>query len=337
MGRHAYAELTSIKPFEIDWLGGYWKLPAKPSVDGHGGTMNDIHKRIVSSFSSAEKRTAEVPQEHLDEIYSALTPALPRIFSSGSLGVQMIMNVYKDEVNFRAFALSRAAAAMRATDMPKAMGLLELARQSVKEIDVDSDEAFHADLPERSVLSYIDRNRGVCWSMQNDWDKALLDFQASLRKLPLNSTAYYLKGCACQEQQRYDDAIMCMRRSIAADPDFKSPYVALGSCYLLSGQFQAAIDASASCLNRHPDAPGAQFNIGQAIYHMMCEGGVDKQDAAVMCEKAKEALDLAKRRMPEQWSDADEKMVEYLSADSKERAGHERQPAHSWKVYGWRP
>lgn len=34
------------------------------------------------------------------EVYQALTPALPRIFSSGAISVQMIMNVYRQEHHF---------------------------------------------------------------------------------------------------------------------------------------------------------------------------------------------------------------------------------------------
>ncbi|CAE7470014.1 dnc, partial [Symbiodinium pilosum] len=153
-----HQEEHQVKPFEIDWLGGYWKLPKTAVSDGQAENLEDIHNRIVSSFNSVDKRTAPLPEEQLQEVYDALTPALPRIFSSGTISVQMIMNVYRQDELFCAFALARVAAAMRVDHLERALGLFDLAKRKVK---VPSQHTAEF-LPEISVLSYIDRNVGVC-------------------------------------------------------------------------------------------------------------------------------------------------------------------------------
>jgi len=332
--RTRHQDALQVSPFEIGWLGGYWKLPRVPTrTGGEQSSLEEMHGRIVSSFNSVEKRTAEVPQEHLDIIYAALAPALPRIFASGSLGVQMIMSRYTEDPLFRAFALSRVAAAMRVTDMTKAEGLFDLARKNVP-----APTTYDAqDLPLRAVLSYIDRNMAVCAAMRMVWDKAIAGFQRSLFNLPTNSTSFYLEGVMFQEQKKYKESVESMLKSISLDPDFKSPYIALGGCYLLMECFHEAIDVCNSCFRRHPDAAGAQFNNGQAIYHLVSRGRVHKENAEALCVKARNFLDLAKKRTPEQWAEDDETMLQYCTEAFETRSKLPRVPVHVWKVYGWRP
>lgn len=328
------AEERSIAPMEIDWLGGYWKLPRHPvDVDGCNSSLEEMHGRIVSSFNSVEKRTAAVPEEHLQEIFETLTPALPRIFSIGSFGVQNIMNAYREDALFRAFALSRVAAAMRVTDMHKAKGLFEIARNFVPKKLIHDE----TDLPERSVSSYISRNAAVCDIMTAQMDKAVEGFERALAELPTSSTSYYLLGHCNFECGRFKQGVENLMRSIALDPDFKSPYLALGNCYLKMGDMNSVLEASAACLRRHPDAPGAQFNIGQAVYFQAVRGGVEVSDE--MLTKAKDALVLANKRAPEQWTEEDDKMLAFFqdAPDSRQSGKDALTSVHTWKVYGWRP
>merc|ERR1712113_487843 len=165
-------------------------------------------------------------------------------------------------------------------------------------------------LHERALLSYIDRNIGVCSAMGHDWEGALPKFKAAITILPTNATAYYLLGCYHQDKENHDDAIKCMLTSIALDPDFKAPYLALSNSHLMNRSFEMAIACSAACLSRNPDAPYAQFIIGQSIYHMLF--GPKAAAASSMCEKAIAALRIAKERERGQWSNSDEKMLEFL-------------------------
>jgi len=330
--QHKYHDLMYIKPFEIDWLGGYWKLP-QLAVAEDCMNFEEYHSSIVSSFNSVEKRTAEVAEHHLQEVYDALTPALPRVFHTGALSVTMIMGVYKADVLFQAFALSRVAATMRATDVNKAKGLFDLARRMVPLPVKDSED----ELPHLSVLSYIDRNKAVCAALQQEWEGAISGFQSSLQNMRTNATAYYCLGYCYERGKKFPECVDSMLAAISLDPDFKSPYILLGNCYLQLHEFSHAKEASLACLQRHPDAPGAHFNLGQAIYHLIYDGLVPHDTFDEVNSMAMTSLNHAKRRTPEQWSQVDEHMLHFVETRQRERAGLPKQPIHTWTVYGWRP
>merc|ERR1711920_554561 len=95
-----------------------------------------------------------------------------------------------------------------------------------------------------------------------------------------------------------------------------------------------AIDACNSCFRRHADAPGAHFNNGQAIYHLVSRGRVHKENVENLCVKGGDALDIAKKRTPEQWAEDDETMLQYCTEPSEVRGRLPRAPVHVWKVYG---
>lgn len=322
------ASMTEVRPFDIDWLGGYWKLPRDPMQ----GAV--CHDQVVSSFNSAEKRTAEVSEADLQVVYDALAPALPQIFHTGALSVSMVNSFYSNEKLFRAYALSRIACGLRHTDMAKSKGLLDLAQRMLPR-----SSSFDAeDVPERSVLSYIERNMGVCSAMLRNWSKASDSFRASLSTLLTNATSHYLEGCSLLEGHCFDLAAASFLRAIALDPDFMSPYVALGSCRLHQGKFHEAIDASITCLRRHPDTPVAQFNVGQALYHLFRLGTIEVTEREGLLEKGRAALDLAKRRAPSHWADVDQRMLDYFEEeDEVERESLPRETVHIWRTLGWRP
>ncbi|CAJ1397340.1 unnamed protein product [Effrenium voratum] len=334
-----YQDEVQVKPFEIDWLGGYWKLPKFPLPEANGSVgLQAIHDRVVSSFNSVDKRTAPVDPKDLQEVYQALTPALPRIFSSGAISVQMIMNVYRQDDLFCAFALARVAAAMRVDHLERALGLFDLARRKVKE--PPKREGLRDFLPELSVLSYIDRNVGVCSALLQKWEDAARLWRSALQLFPVNATAHYLHGRYCQEVGKYDDGVECMMRAIALDPDFKLPYQGLGNCQLLRRDFEGAMAACLACLRRHPDAPFAQFIAGQCLYHVLRDPGgrcFSPAENQRLSAKAARALDLAKRRHPDQWSEGDQVMLDYVKGSPAERSQLPAQDLHIWKLHGFRP
>eukprot|EP00913_Durusdinium_trenchii_P022515 g21150.t1 len=233
----------------------------------------------VSSFNSVDKRTAPVPEDQLREVYDALTPALPQIFSSGAISVQMIMNVYRKENLFCAFALARVAAAMRVDHLERALGLFDLAKKKVQEPPRDP-MTMASYLPEKAVLSYIHRN----------------------------------------EVGKYNEAVECNRRAIALDPDFKLPYQGLANCQLLRGDLEAAMQA---CIYQKLLEPTSKY--------------FDTQTRKLLAEKGRRALDLARRRLPEQWNENDQVMLDCLSAAESEREKFPRIELHIWKLHGFRP
>lgn len=332
----ADADRHRIQPFEVDWLGGYWKLPrvAIGTREASAATLEELHGQVVSSFNSVEKRTAEVAEEDLKEVYEALAPALPRIFHSGALSVTTIMCSYREEPLFCAFALARAAAGIRPTNLKKAVSLLVLAKRTLGKEPLSLERLS---LPELSVLSYIQRNEAVCEVMQKNWDKGALGFQISRWTLPTNATAYYLEGCCLQEKGLYEDAVVCLRRSLALDPDFRSPHINLGTCYMHLGDHVEAIRSSIACLHRHPDSPSAQFNAGQALYHLLHQGAFQDFQIETVCSKARRALEIAQERMPDYWQMTDSRMLEYVVADAGTRECMLEEDVHGWKSWFFRP
>lgn len=332
-----------VEPFQVDWLGGYWKLPrladARCQAKGSDGSLEAVleetRARVVSSFNSVEKRTAEVSQEHLKEVCSVLTPALPRVFQAGALAVQSILTDYKSQPLLCAFVLARSAAAMRCTRMSKAQALLDLARGMVPQPAKGSGVV--ATVPVRAVLSYIERNKGVGYIMQQQWKEAAAALTVSLRQLPTNATAYYIQGCIHQEKRCNAEASDSMLLAIALDPDFKLPYVSLGNCWLHLGEHAEVVEVSRACLRRHPDSPAAQYNIGQALYQMVRARKAPEEELAEVLLQAKESLELAKRRLPDLWHASDEAMLTYLAADADRREDLAVQPVRTRQVFGWRP
>jgi len=339
------------EPFTVDWLGGYWKLPqvasdvqlAEPVLESEGvftsleESLAEARSRIVSSFSSAEKRTAPVEPSHLEEVYRALAPALPRVFQAGPLGVQVLMSDYRQDPLLCAFALARSAAGMRANRLKKAEGLLELARGMVPAATASAavGKDSSATLPERSVLSYIDRNLGVCRMLEKRAREATAFLNKSLLWLPTNAAAYYIKGRCHEDMHEFEAAAGCQARAVALDPDFKLPYIGLANCQLRLGKFAEAAQVSQACLLRHPDAALAHLALGQAVYHMAREGDDDK---GKLINRGRAALEFVRQSGGTAlFQLQDERMLEYFQASPAERDQLPKEQPHPRKVQGWRP
>lgn len=343
--RVAYALRRSAQEdgkLDIDWLGGYWKLPplpAAPRSGANGGTGGDLAQleeaqaRLVSSFNTEEKRTAPVDREHLLEVYAALTPALSTIFEVGNFGVRDLTFSYPEDPSFRAFAMVRCGASMRSTgDLSKSSWTVEQAKRVLR------TPSAHdlTDIPERSVLSYAARTLGVNHALRGDWLKAGQSFLESQAWLPTNSSAYYLWGLSLQEEGRYQEAVDSHLRSVALDPDFRSPMISLGECWARLGDYAQAVEACEVCLHRQPDAPVAQFNMGQAIYQQLRRGVAlgPPEEVAALRAKGKQALEVARAGRPDLWTPAEEDMLKYFDEPPSEQLP--LQPLRSWKHYGWR-
>mmetsp|Transcript_120345 Transcript_120345/g.212822 ORF Transcript_120345/g.212822 Transcript_120345/m.212822 type:complete len:641 (-) Transcript_120345:41-1963(-) len=329
-------DAETLDNFTVDWLGGYWKLPTVPVSQSGSSNMAEVHRQSVSSFNSEDKRTAQVAPQHLAEIYSALTPALRAVFAVDLGGAKDIMRLYRDDTNFQAYLLTRYCASVR-------MAGLSALTNSTKILDQAKKLVRHpgnlrpSDLPECSVLSYIERTKGVNCALCDDWIEADQHFTEALRRLPTNSSAHYLHGMYLDQQGRYDEAAECHQRSIALDPDFRCPMMALAQCFTHLGHYEDAVSACMVCLHRQPDAPVAQHAMAQAIYQRLRNGWQGPEsEVQELRRKALACLEIAKAGLPLRWSQVEEEMVAYLQSDK----GHEElpeQPVKVWKQYGWRP
>lgn len=327
---------------ELDWLDGYWKLPPQrvPENNGQPGTLEEIRARIVSSFNTEEKRTAPVAREHLAEVFATLQPALITVFENSAMSCRTLMFKYSENLSFRAYLLARQSAALRIKgDLSHCMHVLRIAEQQVKGCDEVN----------RCVLSYINRCRGAAQAIlkKNCWDEAHSMFLEAVAKMGTNATAIYQQGIALQEiaerdpgggESKWATAAKCHQRAFALDPDFRSPLMALGVCWTRIGQYREAIEASKLCLHLQPDAPVAQFNLGQAIYHMLRGGALcfDPQMQSQHRAEALAALQKAKKGIPSLWTDQEEEMLQYFAEKRSDDPGPVP-PVRSWKVYGWRP
>lgn len=338
------------KGLEIDWLGGYWKLP-RAAVGTEGGSeagdedasLEAVRARVVSSFSTAEKRTAEVEEAHLREVYAALAPALLSILPmTGAVDVQSLLSFYKSSQLVRAFVSARAACSMRRDKLSQARKLLDLARGWVQ-----PGKTANWGLPERSVLSYIERNLAVCDLMEQQHElssrgrkrcpAALTKLTNALDKLPTNATALFVQGRCFHNAGDFSKAAACMRKALALDPDFKMSYLGLANCMMQLGEHSAAVEASRACLRRHADSPTAQFNMGQAYYHMLREGSVPEEREEEVLKLAEQALSFAKVQDSKLWKPPDESMLRYCLAPKGARAGLPRVPVQTRKISSWRP
>mmetsp|Transcript_92408 Transcript_92408/g.198090 ORF Transcript_92408/g.198090 Transcript_92408/m.198090 type:complete len:784 (-) Transcript_92408:167-2518(-) len=324
---------------EVDFLGGYWKLPRLPVPRDAKDSTTDAEAaraRVVSSFNSAEKRTADVPEKDLKVVFDALRPALPVVFGGDEINSVSLQLQYEGEPVFLPYIMARAAAGTRLRSVGKAKVLLKEAHDAIRNVREGKDT-----VPAHAVMSYIARNLGICELMETEFTEASHWLAKSLEPnvgLPTNSTAHYCHGRYHDDKGRIEEAAQCMRKSIALDPDFKLPYVALGTCLLRLRKFPEVVEASKACLVRHPDSVAAQFNLGQAFYHMAQRAQVPKEKEAAVWKEAEAALAFAKAKASDSWVDADEQMLKYFRCRSlAERQEIPKQTVHTWLVSGWRP
>jgi len=323
---------------ELEWLGGYWKLP--PSANrleihnGIGSSIEDAHARLVSSFNSEEKRTAPVADAHLREVYIALSPALVPIFELENSSIKELLFSYPNDATFRAFALARCATNMR-PNLSKSNWALEQAKRQLRPRNLND----HRDIPERSVLSYIERSIGINHATVGDWTRAGQCFDEAVAKMPTNSGAHYAKGVFHQEEGRHKQAVDCYLKAIALDPDFRVPYMALSECWTSLGLYEKVVDVCKMCLHRQPDAPVATFNMGQAIYRLLHGGDhkFSKSEAAKLRAEGKAALQSAHSSRPEMWNSEMQKVEDYFLVGEPDCDLAPLQPLQTWRTYGWRP
>eukprot|EP00747_Dinoflagellata_sp_TGD_P209402 gnl/TRDRNA2_/TRDRNA2_82799_c1_seq1.p1 gnl/TRDRNA2_/TRDRNA2_82799_c1~~gnl/TRDRNA2_/TRDRNA2_82799_c1_seq1.p1 ORF type:complete len:257 (-),score=40.63 gnl/TRDRNA2_/TRDRNA2_82799_c1_seq1:51-770(-) len=239
--------------------------------------------------------------------------------------------------------------------MPRARQLLEQARELVAPGDNADPDAggreevarkhYLADLPERAVRSYVERNFGVCCAMESNWPRAEDHWRKAVDLLPTNASAHYLEGCYYQVTGSCGLGILSIQKAIALDPDFRIAYIGLSNCYLLKGEYELAISACNGCLRRFPDALQAQFNIGQAQYQLVRAAvngqSMSKEEVARRSEVALKAYEAVKKKSPENWSKDDARVLQWLKPPGTLPESTHRsmklEAVHIWKVYGWRP
>jgi len=261
-------------PLMVEFLGGYWKLPAEPI------TSADVHARCVSKASSG---TLPVDSDDLQVVYQELRHALPKIFSFDKNGVEDTMKRYEQNALLFSFALARHAAVklqsegkeklktlasgpVAPTSKPQTLELLDMAKQRLAGITSKRwEEMAHEEFEVRVVASYIERQLGIVEASSGRWGIAEAHFHRALELHQWNATARHLVGfCKLLKGAPYLAEVSFVV-SIGLDPEFKASYVNLGFVALDQADYEKAVSVSAAGLKRHPFAFQCSYNLGLAL------------------------------------------------------------------------
>jgi Flp pilus assembly protein TadD len=77
----------------------------------------------------------------------------------------------------------------------------------------------------------------------------------------LDASALYLWGEALRSLERYEEAIIPLRRAVQADPENISIFLALGWCFKRSGHIDLAIESLEKALALEPNEPLLRYNL----------------------------------------------------------------------------
>jgi len=340
------SKIPSAEELEVDWLGGYWKLPKAP-VDSA-----DFRDSVISA---ARTGTTPVAESHLREVYCALGQCIQAMFSMDP-AVDNLKSWYEDSPPVSSYLIARLASSNK--NQNKCLVMMEQAKLEAAKIKEEPMK--------QCARSFVARAQGVCAFQSTgrvQLPQAKTQFKRSLELNPLNSTTLYLLGMTCLEEQGQDDqqAVNLMARSLLLDPDFKGPYVNLGVAFLRLSRYDDAIRISEAGLGRHPQSPQCHYHIGVACYRksVILESGPPLAEpmrqheelrgrALKALQEARASDDaqkvLAKNKHEAPWTAQDDQMVSELETIRSvflkpRRPGQppaDHGPQVGWRWFQWR-
>jgi len=236
---------------EVEWLGGYWKLP-KRDMD-----CDLLRERVVSA--ARVSGTAPVCPAQLFEVYAALGDSVQQLFGGSVPSPQILADRYAECPELAAYLSTRVAVALRDKDGQKLRKMM---------YDVQVLISKLPEGPGRNVAeSFLYRAHGVVEAkgkLADRWQNARRHFTRSLELFPTNANSLFLLGTSMLEAGKAQQSVAFMNKSLLLDPDFKAPYVNLGVAYLRLGMYERAVEISEACLARHPQSPQCHYHIGAA-------------------------------------------------------------------------
>jgi len=270
---------------EVDWLGGYWKLPKS---DAGQGTLREC---VVSAARTAG--TAPVHPAHLYEVYSALGSVVQHLFGSSEPTRNDLAKKYDLEL-----------AAYLTAKMGTAVYLKSCTRAEIALDDAENMLSTAPDsIPKSIVLSFVNRARGVLETKlchKDRCERSEQFFNSALEFFPTNANALYLQGQLHIQDMRIEQGLQFLNRSLLLDPDFKAPYVWLGIAYLRLGQFRQAVDISEALLGRHPESPQCHYHVAvgcaQLAFQLAKSSASGQQQAQYQTLREKSADSFRKAR-----------------------------------------
>jgi tetratricopeptide (TPR) repeat protein len=83
-------------------------------------------------------------------------------------------------------------------------------------------------------------NRGMCWNLKKDYDKAIADFDRSLQINPKFPAGYHNRGVAWQAKGDLDKAMADYARALNIDPKYAPALADRGHAWLIKGDLAKA-------------------------------------------------------------------------------------------------
>jgi len=123
--------------------------------------------------------------------------------------------------------------------------------------------AAAAETPFSTDASVLYR-RGDGFLKNDQYDKAIDDFNAAIKLDPKHSLAYSGRGTALLGKKQYDKAVDDFITAIALDPNYAPAYAGRGSVFLEKKQFDKAIDDFTRAVELDPNNALAKDNLNKA-------------------------------------------------------------------------
>jgi len=345
-GQPSSTAALAPEDLEVEWLGGYWKLP-KSDMESDG-----LRERIISAARTSG--TAPVCDAHLFEVYAALGDSVQHLFG----GAEPTPKTYEAQYRPELAAFMTARLGMSMSEPAKAREMLSVAESSVARRPGAAMKAC--------VESFIKRARGILLAKEIEsnaaerWDSALPLLKTSLKSFPTNANTLYLLGMASLDKGQPEEAVDLLNRSLLLDPDFRAPYVNLGVAYLRLRQFDRAIEISDAGLARHPQSYQCHYHIGVASCQLAVLLDVKevqgseltpeedsqyeelRQRAHTLLSEARESPE-GKKRIPmpgksklAPWQPSDQQMIDAMATPSRPGKMIELPANVGWRYYSWR-
>ena len=115
--------------------------------------------------------------------------------------------------------------------------------------------------------------RGMMWSGQQEYGRAIIDFEAALRLDPLLSLAHVGRGNCLFVRKFHDRAIEAYTEAIETDQKLAIAYANRGNAWQALGKFQSALSDYAIAAELAPDSAIVYNNRGNCFFAM---GNVEK-------------------------------------------------------------
>src|SRR5262249_24447780 len=91
------------------------------------------------------------------------------------------------------------------------------------------------------ALVIVDNNRGNAYTTKGEYDRAVQDYDQSIKLNPSYATAFNNRGVAYQKKGAYDRAISDFDESIKLDANYANAFANRAETYLSKGEYERAV------------------------------------------------------------------------------------------------